>query len=72
VPKLVAYFTFLTFFLSGNELTAGKVFFSIAVFNIIIQVMIHFVPLATASIGELSVAIKRIEVKTKLWMHLAF
>ncbi|CAL8129140.1 unnamed protein product [Orchesella dallaii] len=59
--KLVPYMTFLVYVMLGNNLTADKVFFSLSIFNVVIQNMVSVLPSAAAGIGEVMVAIKRIE-----------
>lgn len=60
--KLVPFITFLTFVLTDNQITADKVFFTVAAYNTIIQSMMYFVPTAVSGLGEMWIALRRIEV----------
>ncbi|ODM98987.1 Multidrug resistance-associated protein 4 [Orchesella cincta] len=59
--KLVPYMTFFLYVMLGNQLTADKVFFALTVFNVVIQNMVSVLPSAAAMIGEVTVALNRIE-----------
>jgi ATP-binding cassette subfamily C (CFTR/MRP) protein 4 len=60
--KLVLFLTVLIFILSGNSLSADKVFFAAAIFNIMMQNMVYVIPSAAAGLGEIFVALSRVEV----------
>lgn len=59
--KFIPYLTFLAYVVVGHTLTADKVFFAVTIFDIIIANMVSTLPSAAAGVGELAVAIKRIE-----------
>lgn len=61
-PKLVIFSTFLTYVLVGNDMTSGKVFFTLTALNTVSQLMLHFIPNASSGLAELYVAIQRLEV----------
>jgi len=63
--KVVAYVTFLTFVLLGNELNAEVVFVSLSLFAPIRVVMTYWFPLGVMFGSESTVTISRIEVS---WM----
>jgi hypothetical protein len=65
---MITFFTFLTYVLvdETNVLSANKVFFAVAVYNSMRQMMVSFVPTAAAATGELIVAMNRIEVRLTL------
>lgn len=62
--KVITFLTFLTYVLvdETHVLSANKVFFAVAIYNVMRQVMVSFVPTAASNLGELVVAIRRIEV----------
>lgn len=61
-PKLIQYLIFLVIVLTEYvPLTADKVFFTLTCLNMLIQVTVQFTPFAAAGLGEILVAIKRIQ-----------
>lgn len=61
--KFLPFLTFLVFTLATDEdLTPDKVFFTVAVYNVIIQNTMYFIPSAASGIGEIMVSLKRLEV----------
>jgi hypothetical protein len=60
----VPFLAILTYGLLGNNVTPDKAFFTVAVCNVMTEVMMYYVPNAAASIGELLSSITRMEVKT--------
>jgi len=63
--KAVAYFTFLTFVLLGNELNAEVVFVSMSLFGPVRFAMTFCIPFAIQFGSEATVTISRLEVS---WM----
>ncbi|OXA59787.1 Multidrug resistance-associated protein 4 [Folsomia candida] len=60
--KFLPFLTFLVFTLATDEdLTPDKVFFTVAVYNVIIQNTMYFIPSAASGIGEIMVSLKRLE-----------
>uniref|UniRef100_T1IZ26 Uncharacterized protein n=1 Tax=Strigamia maritima TaxID=126957 RepID=T1IZ26_STRMM len=59
--KLILFLTFLTYVLSGNSLTAEKVFVTVALYNNIRMIMTLLFPFAVAQGAETLVSIKRLE-----------
>jgi len=62
--KMISFLTFLTYiFIDENHaLTSEKVFFAVAAYNVMRQVMISYVPTAVAETAEVIVSMNRIEV----------
>jgi len=58
----IPFITIFTYALLGNNVTPDKAFFAVAIFNVMTEVMMYFVPNAAASIGELLTSINRMEV----------
>jgi hypothetical protein len=58
----VPFLTILTYGLMGNNVTPDKAFFAVAIFNVMTEVMMYYVPNAAASIGELRTSVRRIQV----------
>ncbi|ODN02388.1 Multidrug resistance-associated protein 4 [Orchesella cincta] len=62
-----ANFTFVPFLavivygLIGYHVTPDKAFFAVAIFNVMTEIMMYYVPNAAASIGELFISIHRME-----------
>ena len=63
--KLIAYFTFLAYILTGNVLTAEVVFVTISLYNPVRLVMMFFFPLAIQHGSELLVTIRRVQVSQR-------
>ncbi|CAH1248177.1 ABCC4 [Branchiostoma lanceolatum] len=59
--RMVVFFTFVTFALTENNLTAGVVFKSIGLYNILQLAVSTFIPLAVAQVSESLVSIRRIQ-----------
>jgi hypothetical protein len=60
--KIIASLTIITYAVfTDHVLTASKVFFAITVYNVMGQMMISFVPVAAAAVGDLIVTLNRIE-----------
>ncbi|XP_035659576.1 multidrug resistance-associated protein 4-like isoform X1 [Branchiostoma floridae] len=59
--RMVVFFTFVTFALTGNNLSAGVVFKSIGLYNILQLAVMTFIPLAVAQVSEALVSIRRIQ-----------
>ena len=64
----VSLITFMTYVLSGNKLTAQKVFTSVALFNIARSVFTVYLPIGITFMMELKVAIDRIQVCLPLYI----
>lgn len=62
---LISYVTFLTYVLTGNILTAQKVFTSMALFNAVRINMTLFFPIGITLMNEGRVSLQRIEVRLK-------
>ena len=60
---LISFVTFMTYVLTGNVLTAQKVFTAVSLFNSVRMVMSLFFPLAITLMNEGRVSIERIQVK---------
>jgi ATP-binding cassette subfamily C (CFTR/MRP) protein 4 len=60
-PKFIAFFTFLTYVLTGNTLTAEVVFVTITLFNPVRFVLTVRLPLAIQFGSEAMVSVRRIE-----------
>jgi len=58
----VPFLALLTYSLLGNKVTPQKAFFAVAVFNVMTEVMMYYVPNAAACLGELLASVKRIQV----------
>ncbi len=61
-PKFIAYVTFVSFVLLGNDMSSEKVFFTMVSLNTVVQITLHFMPAAAAGLGEVIVTVNRIEV----------
>ncbi|CAH1244774.1 ABCC4 [Branchiostoma lanceolatum] len=59
--RMVVFFTFVTFALAGNKFTAGVIFGSIGLYNILQLAVMTFIPLAIAQVSEALVSIRRIQ-----------
>ncbi|XP_066266498.1 ATP-binding cassette sub-family C member 4-like [Branchiostoma lanceolatum] len=59
--RMVVFFTFITFALAGNNFTAGVIFGSIGLYNILQLAVMTFIPLAIAQVSEALVSIRRIQ-----------
>lgn len=62
--KLTPFLSILLYALIGNRVTADKAFFTVAVFQIIIENMVYYFSIAIASLGEIWISIRRIQVKS--------
>jgi len=62
--KLITFLTFITYVLldENHVLSSDKVFFAVAVYNVMRATMVSFVPNAAGAIGEMIVSINRLEV----------
>ncbi|KAK3718773.1 hypothetical protein QZH41_014043 [Actinostola sp. cb2023] len=60
-PALISFLTFMTYVLTGNQLTAAKVFTCVALFNSVRNVMTMMLPAAVASLSEMRVSLDRIQ-----------
>jgi len=60
--RLTSFFVIMTYVLVGNELTADKAFFCVAISLTIVETMIFYFSSAVSGFGELSVSTDRIEV----------
>lgn len=59
--KLIPFCALILYVALGNRLTASKAFFSIAVFNTILQVIMNRLPTAASMLGELVASLNRVE-----------
>ncbi|XP_078695256.1 ATP-binding cassette sub-family C member 4-like [Branchiostoma floridae x Branchiostoma belcheri] len=59
--RMVVFFTFVTFSLTGNNLTPSVIFRSIALYNLIRLSAMTFLPQAVAQLSEALVSIRRIQ-----------
>ncbi|KAI8514342.1 Multidrug resistance-associated protein 4 [Branchiostoma belcheri] len=59
--RMVVFFTFVTFSLTGNNLTPAVIFKSIALYNLIRLSAMTFLPQAVAHLSEVLVSISRIQ-----------
>ena len=59
----VSLVTFMTYVLSGNKLTAQKVFTSVALFNIARGIFTIYLPIGITFMMEVKVALDRIKVR---------
>jgi len=64
----VPFMAILTYGLMGNDVTPDKAFFTVAIFNVMTEVMMYFVPNAAACVGELLSSIKRMEVSVTFYL----
>lgn len=62
--KLTPFLSILLYALIGNRVTADKAFFTVAVFQIIIENMVYYFSIAIASLGEIWISIRRIQVES--------
>lgn len=58
----VPFLAIITYGLMGNQVTPDKAFFAVAIFNVMTEIMMYYVPNAAASIGELIISIHRMQV----------
>ncbi|XP_019616414.1 PREDICTED: multidrug resistance-associated protein 4-like [Branchiostoma belcheri] len=59
--RMIVFFTFVTFTLTGNQLTAGVIFRSIGLYNILQLAVMTFIPFAITNVSESLVSMKRIQ-----------
>ncbi len=59
--KLIPFCALILYVALGNRMTASKAFFSIAVFNTILQVIMNRLPTAASMLGELVASLNRVE-----------
>ena len=64
---VISFVTFMTYVLTGQILTAQKVFTCISLFNMIRVVMALHFPIALSLLNECRVSIQRIEVSTEVF-----
>ncbi len=62
----VPFLAILVYGLLGNNVTPDKAFFAVAIFNVMTEIMMYYVPNAAACIGELVISMNRMEVREKL------
>jgi hypothetical protein len=60
--RLFAFFVIATYVLLGNQITADKAVFCVAVSITMVETIISFFSSAVSGLGELSVSMDRIEV----------
>jgi len=60
--KPVILLTIMTYLLTGNQLTADKVFFAVACFNTLLYTLLFTVPYGASEGGACLVSLRRIEV----------
>lgn len=59
--KLIPFCALIIYVALGNRLTASKAFFSIAVFNTVLQVIMNRLPTAASMLGEMVASLNRLE-----------
>ena len=64
---VISFVTFMTYVLTGQILTAQKVFTYISLFNMIRVVMALHFPIALSLLNECRVSIQRMEVSTEVF-----
>ena len=64
---VISFVTFMTYVLTGQILTAQKVFTCISLFNMIRVVMALHFPIALSLLNECRVSIQRLEVSTEVF-----
>lgn len=64
---VISFVTFMTYVLTGQILTAQKVFTCISLFNMIRVVMALQFPIALSLLNECKVSIQRMEVSTEVF-----
>ena len=64
---VISFVTFMTYVLTGQILTAQKVFTCISLFNMIRVVMALYFPIALSLLNECRVSIQRMEVSTEVF-----
>lgn len=64
---VISFVTFMTYVLTGQILTAQKVFTCISLFNMIRVVMALHFPIALSLLNECKVSIQRMEVSTEVF-----
>jgi len=64
---VISFATFMTYVLTGQILTAQKVFTCISLFNMIRVVMALHFPIALSLLNECRVSIQRMEVSTEVF-----
>lgn len=64
---VISFVTFMTYVLTGQILTAQKVFTCISLFNMIRVVMALHFPIALSLLNECRVSIQRKEVSTEVF-----
>lgn len=61
--KLTPFLSILLYVMIGNRITADKAFFTVAVFQTIIENMVYYFSIAISSLGEIWISISRMQVK---------
>lgn len=61
--RLTAFFVILAYVLLGNELTADKAFFVVAISLTIVETMVFMFSSAVQGMGECAVSIRRTQVR---------
>ena len=64
---VISFVTFMTYVLTGQILTAQKVFTCISLFNMIRVIMALHFPIALSLLNECRVSIQRMEVSTEVF-----
>jgi hypothetical protein len=62
--KPIILLTIVAFMLTGNHMTADRVFFAVACFNTVLYTMLFTIPIGASSFGTALVAFRRIQVCT--------
>lgn len=60
--KLIPFCALILYVALGNELTAEKAFFTISIFNTLMQAIMSRIPTAVSELGDLLASLKRVEV----------
>lgn len=70
--KLIPFCALILYVALGNTLTASKAFFSISIFNTILQAIMNRIPNAASQFGELVASLNRIEVHNTIYYLILF
>ena len=65
--KLIAYFTFLTYMLTGYKLTAEVVFVTISLYTPLRTMVTNYLPLGAQVLSEALVTVDRMQVRSSLF-----
>lgn len=61
LTSIALFVTFITYVYMGNSITSQKAFVTIAYFNYINTILVHFWPMAVTSVAEGMISLKRVE-----------